>query len=373
MAIVDLIIIAVVVAAAVWGYRQGLSTDAFALAGFAVGAIIGSRVAPSILDGGREDPFAPAVSLPAALLLGALLAAAFERLGRELRIRIRRRSVIDVAGGALIALGVGIVAVWIVGVAAAQFDDLKDTVRDSEVIEEINAAIPPPGPLLNPGERRKDPLPMLAGPDPNVGPADPSIRRDAQVRTAARSVVKIFTSSCERPGAGTGWVGGDGLVLTNAHIVKGSKTGEVTGKVRGRGPSHKADTVYFDELNDVAVLRMSGISTVPALRLAPRDRAGIYVAAMGFPEAGPFRITPGRMGVTVRRPEEDRSITVMRSAGTSPGSSGSPVVDSTGRVVTMHWGSRSDDRVQYGVPVRFLRRALRRAGGRADTGSCVGG
>ncbi|MDQ4130064.1 MAG: CvpA family protein [Actinomycetota bacterium] len=372
---VDVLSIALVVAAVVWGYRQGLSPGAFALAGFAVGAILGSRVAPLLLDGGHQDPFAPAISLPAALLFGAILAALLERFGFQLRVRIRRRSVPDVASGVVLAACVGVVAVWVLGAAAAQLDGLKDPVRESSIIEELNAALPPPGPLLNPEKPPTDPLPVLAGPEPNLGPADPSIRYDRQVRSAARSVVKIFVSRCGGMGAGSGWVARDGIVVTNAHIVRASESGGVQVKVRGSGPSHDAETIYYDRLNDVAVLRVTGISGVPALPIVdlPRPKAGSYVAALGFPRAGPFRITPGRLGPTTRIVEQDQTVTVFRAAGTAPGSSGSPVVDRRGRVVTTLFAGRTGPagRFRYGVPIRVTRRALRRAGPPADTGNCA--
>lgn len=373
MEITDLIIVAIVIAAAFWGYRQGLSPGAFTLAGVAIGVIVGSRLAPLLLDGGHRDDFAPAVSLPAALLFGALLGALFERLGFQLRVRIRRRSVPDVAFGTVLAACVGVVAVWVVGAAAAQVESLKDPVRDSSIIEELNAALPPPGPLLKPEERPDDPLPTLAGPEPNVGPADPTIRFDRDVRRAARSVVKVFVRSCGQAGAGTGWIARDGIVVTNAHVVHATGNGAVEVKLRGRGPAHDAQTIYYDSLNDVAVLRVPGLKGKPALRTVERAKAGAYVAAMGFPEAGPFRITPGRLGPTTRVVERDQTITVFRSLGTAAGSSGSAVVDRRGRVHTTLFAGRegSRGRFLYGVPIRFTRRGLRRAGGTADTGNCA--
>lgn len=371
MLIVDLVIAAVVVAGAYWGYREGLSTLTFALVGFAVGAILGSRVAPLILDDGLDDPFAPAISLPAAILLGAVLAAAFERLGYRLRLRVRRRSPIDVGGGILLAAGVGIVAVWAVGTAAAQVDSLRGTVRDSTIIEELNAALPPPGPLLKASERPTDPLPELAGPEPNVGPADPSIRNDRQVRRARRSVVKIFTSACDEKGTATGWVAGEGIVVTNAHVVRASDDDGVKVKVQGKGPSFDADTIWYDNLNDVAVLRAPEVTGVPKLRLDTKLSPGTYVAALGFRGGGPFRFTPGRMADDARVVEEDRTVSIMRALGAGPGSSGGPVVDRRGRVVTTVFGGRAGGRAAYGVPLRFIRRALRRAGPPVDTGTCL--
>lgn len=370
MPLIDLLIVAIVVAGAVWGFRQGLSTGAFALAGFAAGAVIGSRVAPLVLQGGLDDPFAPALALPAALLFGAVLAAASERVGFRLRLRIRRHSQVDVLGGAAVAACVAVVAVWSVGVAAAQVDSLKGTMRSSAIVEQLNAALPPPGPLLKASKRRPDPLPRLAGPEANVGPADSSIRRNRQVRAAARSVVKVLTDSCHEKATATGWVAGDGLVVTNAHVVKGSLNREVKVKVRGRGPALDADTVWFDELNDLALLRTSGLDGVPKLRLATGLIPGAYVAAVGFPGGGPLRLTPGRMGSDARLVEEDRTISVMRVAGAGPGSSGAPVVDRGGRVTTTLWGGRAGGRAGYGVPLRFIRRALRRAGPPVDTTRC---
>jgi len=368
--VVDILIVVLVVAGAVWGYREGLSTGAFALAGFAAGAILGSRVAPLILSDGLEDPFAPVVSLPAALLFGALLAAALERVGWRLRLRVRRRSPVDVIGGALLAAAVAVVAVWILGIAGAQVNSLKDTVRDSSVIEELNARLPPPGPLLNRPKPPVDPLPTLAGPNPNVGPADPSISRDPQVRAVAKSVVKLYVEKCDAKGTGTGWVANEGIVVTNAHVVKEQTGSGVKVQVAGKGPRHDAETIYFDERNDIAVLRVTGIEGTPKLKLHPGPRRGLFVAAIGFPEGGPIRVTPGRLGNTTFVPERDRIVTVLRSAGVRPGSSGSPAVDKSGRVVTTYFAIRSDGRVAYGVPQRYIRRALRRAGPPADTGSC---
>ena len=213
---------------------------------------------------------------------------------------------------------------------------------------------------------------MLAGPDPNVGPADPTIRRDPQVRAAASSVVKVLTSSCDEHGVATGWVAGEGgIVVTNAHIVKGSKDDEIKVKVRGQGAAHAADTIWFDELNDIAVLRATGIAGVPRLRTVDRLNLGTYVAALGFPGGGPLWFTPGRMGNDARRVEADRTISVMRVAGAGPGSSGGPVVDRHGRVVTTVYGPGAGSGVVYGVPLRFIRRGLRRAGTPVDTSRCA--
>jgi hypothetical protein len=72
--IVDLIIVGLMVAVAVWGYSQGVSVGVLIFLGFGGGAVIGFRVAPLVLDGGLRDPFAPVIAVPAALLFGGVLA-----------------------------------------------------------------------------------------------------------------------------------------------------------------------------------------------------------------------------------------------------------------------------------------------------------
>ena len=59
---VDLIVVGLTIAASAWGYRRGLSSSGLALVGFGVGALLGSRVAPLLLDGGIEaGPMLPNV------------------------------------------------------------------------------------------------------------------------------------------------------------------------------------------------------------------------------------------------------------------------------------------------------------------------
>lgn len=376
MLIVDLIIVGLTIAAAMWGYRQGLNSGALGLIGFGGGAIVGSRVAPLILDGGFGDPFAPVVALPGALLFGAIVAAAFERFGFGLARRIRLRGVVDGVGGALLAVCLGLVAVWILGALAARVDDLRAEVRDSRIIERLNAVLPPPGPLLHPGKsRRVDDLRVVTGPAPNIGPVDPTIARDPQVRAAAPSVVKILGSGCGEGRAGSGWIARDGIVVTNAHVVNRSDNLGV--QLRGKGDLHQGEVIWFDEVNDIALVRAPGVSGVPALRLGRDPKGNTHVAALGYPRGGPYRVDPARTGEATRDPglriegkPIKTKITPFRAFRVVSGSSGGPIVDRRGRVRTMVFALRERTSQRYGVPTSGIRRALRRAGPPVAHGSC---
>jgi S1-C subfamily serine protease len=109
-------------------------------------------------------------------------------------------------------------------------------------------------------------------------------------------------------------------------------------QVRGDSASLRAIAVRFDPHNDIAVLRVPGMSA-PALRLAPSAPAGSPAAILGFPEDGPFDAEPGRIGQTGPVSTEDaygngpvvRTITSLRGL-VRPGNSGGPVVDAAGDV-----------------------------------------
>ena len=377
MLIVDLIVIAVTLAAAAVGFRHGLNAAALALIGFGAGAIIGSRLAPLALEGGYEDTLAPAVALPAALLLGSIFAATFERLGFGLRRHIRLRGKLNAVGGALLAACLALIAVWMVGALAARSDDLRADVRDSEIIDRLNAALPPPGPLLNPEKRRRvHPLPRLTGPRPRIGAVDPTIRSDRQVRAAALSVVRVHTSGCGRDGRGSGWVARDGIVVTNAHVVHDAKKVEV--QPRGNAGRREAEVIWFDRQNDVAVMRVPGVRGLPPLRLGPDPKARTSAAALSYPRGGRYKVRPARIAAVKRDPSlqvEGRRITVnvvpYRAEGTARGSSGGPIVDRLGHVRTMVFAGNENGTRGVGVPPEAIGLALRRAGPPVEHGDCI--
>src|SRR5258708_3406783 len=70
----DWIIIAFLFLMALWGYLQGLVVSAFSLGGFAIGALVGARLAPVFLAGGSSSPYAPLFTLIGGLMLGSLAA-----------------------------------------------------------------------------------------------------------------------------------------------------------------------------------------------------------------------------------------------------------------------------------------------------------
>ncbi|MGZ8648803.1 MAG: CvpA family protein, partial [Solirubrobacteraceae bacterium] len=82
---IDWVILGAVALLALFGWAQGFIAGALALAGFAAGAWLATRLAPMVLPEGDESQWAPAFALAGAIVAGAVLAASFEGAGTRLR------------------------------------------------------------------------------------------------------------------------------------------------------------------------------------------------------------------------------------------------------------------------------------------------
>jgi S1-C subfamily serine protease len=165
------------------------------------------------------------------------------------------------------------------------------------------------------------------------------------------------------------------VVVTNAHVVAGED--DTTVQTDG-GPRHDAHAIAFDPHNDVAVLRVDGLGA-PPLAVQTRAGAGTPVAILGFPQDGPFRAVPGRLGATQTVISRDaygagpvqRRMTSLRGE-IRPGDSGGPVVDADGRVVaTVFAATTRGPRGGFAIPSGIVVSDLRGADSPVDTGPCT--
>ena len=380
MTTLDWIIVAFTILMAVWGYGQGLIAGGLSLVGFAAGAFIGSRLGPLILEDGSHSPYAPLSALLGAVLIGGVFASGFELVGFHLRRRLPERvGLLDGVGGGLLVACLGLFLVWIGGAVALQTPgarDLREPIQRSAILKELNAVLPPSGPILQ-ALARFDPFPSITGPSANVPAPDPKIARDPDVAAARRSVVRVLGTACGLGVQGSGWVARRGIVVTNAHVVAGQD--DTTVQVGGEGSGLDAEAIWFDPRNDLSILRVPGASGLPALPMNVNAESGTAAAVLGFPENGPYTVAPARLGGTSTVVTQDaygrgpveRSITSLRGL-VRPGNSGGPAVDRSGRVLaTIFAAATSRQRTGYGVPDSIVRDALRRARGTVDTGPCA--
>jgi S1-C subfamily serine protease len=131
----------------------------------------------------------------------------------------------------------------------------------------------------------------------------------------------------------------DGFLLTSAHVVGRSAS-------RGRatfadGREERFDVVGRDPLSDLALLRTTGESLVPAeLGDAERLRVGQLVIAIGNPHGLGGSVTAGVVSALGRSlPARSRRAgriidnVIQTDAALNPGNSGGALADSRGRVV----------------------------------------
>jgi S1-C subfamily serine protease len=378
--VLDWAIVAFTVALAMWGYRQGLIVGAMTLAGFGAGAFAGSRLGPLVLAEGSKSPYAPLCAALGALLAGALVAVAVESFALGLRAKVVRRPALhlaDGAGGAALIASVALGLAWVFGAVALHApgtDRLRADVQESVILRSLNDVMPPSGPVLNALDR-VDPAPSITGPRALVAQPGHAISTDPEVLEAGGAVVRVLGTACGLGIEGSGWAVRPGLVVTNAHVIAGSSDTTVTTQ---DGVELDATPVYYGPGDDLALLRVG--ANLPVLPVSGRRDTGSDVAVLGYPENGPYAVTPARLGETRATISEDsygngpveRTIVALRGAIRS-GNSGGPLVDAGGRAVaTVFAATTSGPAGGFAIPAEEVRDALGKTAGAVSTGPCTG-
>lgn len=340
LTVVDLVIVAVVVLAAMHGWRLGLSGFAFGLAGLVAGGLVGLWIAGWLIGTHWSPPVHLLLELGcvvvAALLgsaIGARLGGAAGHLNRT-HLRLPDRAVGAAVRGAL-ALGV----CWLLAAAVTAIGaptPVVSAVQDSAVLRQVSDALPSPTELVADLSTQLQLPADLAGLVPNSGVGTlPAAQVSAASAAAAPSVVKIEGTGCGSV-EGSGFVTDGGLVVTNAHVVAGATALTVT----DRHGTHRAESLIVDGAADIAVLRADSVQA-PALSLTTEPVAnGTPAVILGYPGDGALTAVPAvvvqklpvlesRIGGTGLVSRE-----VYRLAATvRPGNSGGPLLDTSGQVI----------------------------------------
>ena len=211
----DWVIVGFTLLLAFYGYLQGFVVGALSLVGFALGAFLGTRIAPLLLDQGARSPYAPLFGLVGALLAGGVFASGLEGVGSRVRsaLRIPGLQAVDGLLGAALTACVGLGIAWIVGAVALDSTGstpLRSDLRGSTILRALDQLLPPSGPILN-ALARLDPHPVGARAGRRrrrplaAGPARP-----AAWPRPARSVVRVYGTACGLGVEGSGWVAAPG-------------------------------------------------------------------------------------------------------------------------------------------------------------------
>jgi len=374
----DWVALGLVLLASLGGLRRGLVLSALSLAGLAVGAYLGARIAPHLLRGGAGSPWTPLASLVGAItgafaLRGvAGIAGSFVRGG----LRLTPLRFLDSFGGLLLGALTGLAVVWVaasVALLAPGQTRLRQEVQRSQLVHRLDEAVPPRT-LLH-FLARIDPFPSIAGPAAPSEPPSSGVLRNQTIRSAAGSVVKILGTACGIGVEGSGWFARSDLVVTAAHVVAGEHDTIV--EIPGVTGFHSADVVALDVHNDVAILRVADVDGTPLPLVDPQP--GASVAIVGYPQNGDLQATAGRIGRTAVVITQDalghgpvaRTITAVAGA-VRHGDSGGPAIDASGAVQATIFAARIGASSGYGVPAAIVRRDLANVSAwPVSTGSCA--
>lgn len=190
----------------------------------------------------------------------------------------------------------------------------------------------------------------------------------AQSKPAVVRLV-VSDSAGRKFSEGTGFfVSADGRLVTNVHVIKGGSAVKAT-LVDGREVS-VLGVLAADEMKDIAILQADG-SGFPTLPLGDSTslRAGHAIAVIGNPRGLAGSLSQGivsairedGVGDEAERKwnEQIRSWGIQIQAPVSPGSSGSPIMNSVGEVVGIVVGAFTEGQsLNFGVPVEVPKTLL---------------
>jgi serine protease Do len=161
---------------------------------------------------------------------------------------------------------------------------------------------------------------------PSVGRAP--LLDDTTAALAAYLGPRVVEVRSGERGAGSGVIwGSDGLIVTNAHVVRAPNM-EV---VLADGATLPATVAARDDAHDLAALRVAATG-LPTAALGDSDslRVGQVVLAMGNPLGLTRALT---MGIVHALGTGDRGRWIQADIRLAPGNSGGPLVDAEGKVI----------------------------------------
>jgi S1-C subfamily serine protease len=178
-----------------------------------------------------------------------------------------------------------------------------------------------------------DHVPLATAAIPNGDPAD--WRKLVQTH-------REFVPLIECPaGVGSGLlISGDGLVVTNRHVIDGAKVFMMTFY---DGSKAKAVTIHTHSHRDLAIVRAAIRRDKHfdiAHAVADEPQAGDDVLAIGHPRGFAFTSTRGIVSETRRRLAD--GLYVQTDVAINPGNSGGPLLDSHGNLVGINTRTQLD-------------------------------
>ncbi|HEV8426124.1 MAG TPA: MarP family serine protease [Actinomycetes bacterium] len=387
---IDVLLLVILALAALSGWRRGFAMVLLGYAGLLVGLALGAWAATKV--GLLVSADSSVRRLLTAVVVFFLVAAACHAVGNLLGIRVRSvlagrwTSRADAVGGAVVATVVAAIAMWFVALTLSNvpLSPFARAVHGSGVLRTIDNYAPrPPAALAQLRgllDRSGFPEAFATLRPPVVSGPPPEAARNPAVLRAANATLQIQSRGCGGVLFGSGFPVAPDLVITNAHVVAGSRRHEV---ITNKGQKVPAIVVYFDPGHDLALLWAPELPVKP-LRLAGAAASrGQEAVVIGYPRGGPQQVIGARIVLRTQpeapdiyaRPQDDRRDIYVLQARVRKGVSGGPVVDLRGRPLGVVFAASTVEHNEgYAMTNAEVRRALSRTDGNrrpVSVGGCA--
>ncbi|MEU4239070.1 MarP family serine protease [Actinoplanes sp. NPDC026619] len=361
MPVVDAILIVLMLVFAISGYRQGFVVGALSFGGFFSGVLIGLQIGPLIAENFADPTARLVVSLGTIFALAVLGQTLAGWLGTHLRRQISSKPLqrVDDAGGAVISLLAVLLVASLIAVplGSTPFEGLNGQVRNSAILRGLDGLLPDQAEALSSALRNT--LDTNGFPDvfgglaptktKNVAAPDPKLKNSQIVQKSQSSVIKVLGTapSCSRRIEGSGFVYSTERVMTNAHVVAGTRSV----KVEANGDTLEGKVVVYDPERDLAVIYVPGLRA-PIMPFVTKEAAsGNSAIVLGYPQDGPYDAQSARVSDVGNITGPDiydsgdvtREIYTIRSLVRS-GNSGGPLINPNGQVLGVIFAAAADDK-----------------------------
>lgn len=389
---IDILIILLFLTGLMRGVEVGLIRQVCTTIGLLIGAAIGVLIEGKLVG----VVHTPAMKALLALLIITALVGIFIGIGGTIgdtirgRIeRARRLKILDILDRGLGSIVAGLTVLVVVWLGASLFNNvplrsLQQQVRSSTIVAALDRTFPPiPGAvtklghLINPNTFPNvftglEPRINTNAPLPSIGELNPAVSEDRA------SVVKIEGLGCGGISEGSGFIAGNGLVITNAHVVAGVQHPYI---IDGLG-QHSTTVVLFDPDLDIAILRTSGLAGQP-LSLSDSTAAnGTAAAVLGYPGGGGFTAHPASVlqvfkavGQNIYNQGQTERQVYSIKAIVRPGNSGGPLINKSGQAIGVVFAeSTTYNDVGYALAMGPVHTELNQAQGltgAVGTGRCT--
>jgi len=362
--VVDLVLLVLLLIFAVNGYRQGFVVGLLSFLGFFSGALVGLQLGPLLARRFEGDSARVLVSIIVIFGLAVIGQAASGFIGARLRNAVRNPTMqrVDDAGGAVVSGIAVLLVIWMVAapLSQARMPWLSSSISNSVILGAVDKLMPDRARALS--QALRDTVDTSGFPQVFDGlvptrvrevPApDPAVANLPVARESRPAVLKVLgnAQSCSRRIEGTGFIYAKDRVMTNAHVVAGTRSVQVVDSGGGR---KSGKVVVYDPERDLAVIYVPGLSGGSTRILPFTDKpaaSGSNAVVLGYPLDGPYNIQPARVREirNITGPDIYDSGRVTREVYTikalvRSGNSGGPLMSIDGNVLGVIFAAAADD------------------------------